>query len=313
MQARGACVQAGRGGPVDPGPVRGEMAMAREFTETTITEAVVDRFADTPDPRLRELMQALVRHLHGFAREVRLTIPEWEAAIGFLTRTGQMCDDRRQEFILLSDTLGLSMLVDAIANPTPEGATESTVLGPFYVSDAPPVADGADISGGLKGAAFRFEGQVTTPGGTPLPGAWIDVWQSDDDGYYDVQKPGEEASLRARFHADGEGRFRFWSILPTAYPIPHDGPVGDMLKATARHPWRPAHLHFMIGQGGFRTLVTHLFIEGDPWLDSDAVFGVKDSLVIAPARHGAGEAAPDGRAPAAGWWSYAHRFGLAPA
>lgn len=287
--------------------------MAREFTEETITDEVVERFAATPDPRLREIMQSLVRHLHAFAREVRLTIPEWEQGVGFLTRTGHMCDDKRQEFILLSDTLGLSMLIDKIAHPTPEGATESTVLGPFYLTDSPALPDGSDISAGLKGAPFLFEGQVTTPDGAPIEGAWVDVWQADDDGYYDVQKPGQEASLRARFMTDAEGRFRLWSILPTCYPIPADGPVGQMLEVTGRHPWRPAHIHFMIGGEGFTTLVTHLFIEGDPYLDSDAVFGVKDSLIIAPKRRAAGEKAPDGRATDAEWWSHAHRFGLAPA
>ena len=160
----------------------------RNIDEHTITAAVLERMAGCEDARLKEVMSALVRHLHDFAREVKLTEAEWSAGIEFLTATGQKCDAQRQEFILLSDTLGLSMLVDAIAHPTPEGATASTVLGPFYVADAPPRADGSDIALGQPGAPFRFEGRVTTPDGAPIPGAWVDVWQSDDDGYYDVQK-----------------------------------------------------------------------------------------------------------------------------
>ncbi|MBF9033199.1 hydroxyquinol 1,2-dioxygenase [Rhodobacterales bacterium HKCCE2091] len=281
----------------------------RDFNQTTITEAVLDRFAATPDPRLREIMQSLTRHLHDFARDVQLTIPEWERAVGFLTRTGQMCDDKRQEFILLSDTLGLSMLIDAINHPTEEGATQTTVLGPFYVDNPPVRPDGADISGGEAGEPMWIDGQVTDAAGTPLAGSTVDVWQSDDDGYYDVQKPGAEADLRARFVTDAEGRFRLWSILPSAYPIPDDGPVGDMLKATGRHPWRPAHVHFMIAAEGFQTLVTHLFIDGDTYLDSDAVFGVKDSLIVAPVRQPAGEG-PGGRRLDADWYRLDHRFGL---
>ena len=203
------------------------------------------------------------------------------------------------------------MLIDAINHPTPEGATATTVLGPFYVPDAPAQPEGADISGGETGDPLWIEGQVTTPDGTPIPGAWVDVWQSDDDGYYDVQKPGDEANLRARFIADDEGRFRLWSILPKAYPIPDDGPVGEMLEATSRHPWRPAHVHFMIGADGCQTLVTHLFVEGSDYLDSDAVFGVKDSLVISPQAHEPGEA-PGGRRMERIWYSHTHRFGLAP-
>ncbi len=252
----------------------------RDFDETTITEAVVERFGATPDPRLREVIQSLVRHLHGFVRDVEPSFAEWEAAISFLTRTGQKCDDKRQEFILLSDTLGVSMLVDAINHRLPEGATPTTVLGPFYVENAPELPLGAEVAQAMKGERLHVSGQVRSAGGAPLAGALVDIWHSDEDGFYDVQRPAEEnASLRARFRTDAEGRFHFWTLLPTAYPVPTDGPVGEMLTATGRHPMRPAHVHFMIAASGHETLVTHVFVAGDEYLDSDAVFGVKQELI----------------------------------
>lgn len=257
----------------------------RDLTEHGITAAVIDRLAGTPDPRLRRVMTSLVTHLHDFVRDVELSMAEWEAAIAFLTRTGQTCTDQRQEFILLSDTLGVSMLVDAITHRMPQGATETTVLGPFYVEGAPELAQGADISGGAGGEPLLVEGSVSTSGGAPIAGAVVDVWQADGDGYYDVQKPEiAGAALRARFRTDAEGRFAFRSIMPSHYPIPDDGPVGDMLKATGRHPNRPAHIHFMIAAQGHETLVTHLFAADSPYLDSDAVFGVKTSLIVDFAR-----------------------------
>jgi len=252
----------------------------RDFNEHTITEAVVERFGATPDPRLREVIQSLVRHLHGFVRDVEPSFAEWEAAISFLTRTGQKCDDKRQEFILLSDTLGISMLVDAINHRLPEGATPTTVLGPFYVENAPELPLGAEVARAMAGERLHVSGQVRSAGGAPLAGALVDIWHSDEDGFYDVQRPAEEnASLRARFRTDAEGRFHFWTLLPTAYPVPTDGPVGEMLTATGRHPMRPAHVHFMIAAPGHETLVTHVFVAGDEYLDSDAVFGVKQELI----------------------------------
>lgn len=252
----------------------------RNFSETTITAAVLERLADTPSPRAKAISEALVRHLHAFVREVRPTEAEWAAGIEFLTRTGQMCSATRQEFILLSDTLGVSMLVDAIDHAQPQGATATTVLGPFYVADPPEVPSGVDISHGEGGEPLLVEGTVSHPDGTPIAGAWIDTWHSDADGYYDVQR-GEtpDLSLRARLRTDVAGRFWFRSIVPSCYPIPHDGPVGQMLEAQARHPYRPAHVHFMIGAAGCQTLVTHIFIDGDRYLDSDVVFGVKDELI----------------------------------
>jgi hydroxyquinol 1,2-dioxygenase len=285
--------------------------MKRDFDEKTITDAVIERFAATPDPRLKQIMESLTRHLHDFVRDIEPTMQEWEYAIGFLTRTGHLSDDKRQEFILLSDTLGVSMLVDAINHRMPDGATETTVLGPFYVQNPPELPDGSDISGTARGEPLYFSGTVTTPEGAPLANAWVDVWQSDDDGYYDVQKLGAEPNLRARFRSDADGRFTLWTIVPTFYPIPADGTVGAMLTATRRHPYRPAHIHFMIGADGFETLVTHLFIKDDPYLDSDAVFGVKASLIVDLARHAPGTA-PDGRAMAGEWTSHSHRFGLKP-
>ncbi len=280
-------------------------------SDAALTEAVVASFAATPDPRLRQIMQSLVRHLHAFASDANLSMTEWEYAIGFLTRTGQMCDSKRQEFILLSDTLGVSMLVDAINHRMPDGATETTVLGPFYVPNISERPDGVDISGSSDGTPLHISGTVTTADGTPLANAWVDVWQADDDGYYDVQKPGDEEELRARFRSDAEGKFSFWTIVPTSYPIPADGPVGQMLIATGRHPYRPAHIHFMIGQEGYETLVTHLFVAGDPYLESDAVFGVKSSLIVNFDAHEAGPA-PGGRDMTVPWKSLVHRFGLSP-
>ncbi len=273
----------------------------RDFTADTITQAVLDSVADTPDPRLRETMGALVRHLHAFVREVEPSFAEWQAAIAFLTHTGQMCDAHRQEFILLSDTLGVSMLVDAINHRMPPGATETTVLGPFYVQSAPEMPDGADISGGLPGEPLVVTGRVSSADGTPLPGATVDVWHADEDGFYDVQHLAQTGGLagRARFRADAEGRFSFRTIMPNWYPIPADGPVGDMLAATGRHPNRPAHVHFMIGAPGHETLITHIFAADSPWLESDAVFGVKTSLVADFPHH-----APKRRAgPATAAWT----------
>ena len=267
----------------------------REFDEFTITDAVLERVRQAPDPRMRQVSEALVRHLHSFVREVKPSFREWLSAIDFLTYAGRMCDDKRQEFILLSDALGVSMLVDAINHQRAEGATETTVLGPFYVEDAPERPLGANISDGMTGEPLLVTGTVSSTDGRPLAGAIVDVWHSDDEGYYDVQHLEEIGglTLRARLRADQDGRFRFWTIKPKAYPIPHDGPVGRMLEAQGRHPWRPAHVHFMIAAAGHRKLVTHVFVAGDPYLESDAVFGVKETLIREFSQRPAG-VAPDG-------------------
>ena len=283
----------------------------RNFNEHTITDAALERVGGASDPRLRQVSEALVRHLHAYVREVRPTQKEWEYGIDFLTRTGQMCDDKRQEFILLSDVLGVSMLVDAINHPVPEGATETTVIGPFFVQAAPEKQNGDDISGGMEGDPMLVTGSVSSVDARPLAGATVDVWHSDDDGYYDVQQLEKLGSLamRARFHTDADGRFHFWSIKPAPYPIPHDGPVGQMLEAQSRHPWRPAHVHFMISAPGFEQLVTHVFVAGDQYLDSDVVFGVKDSLIREFVSRTPGTA-PDGRVVDTDYFHLNYDFGL---
>lgn len=252
----------------------------RNFSEDTLTAEVLRRIEGTPDPRLKEVMGSLVRHLHAFVREVRPTQDEWMTGIRFLTETGHKCDDKRQEFILMSDTLGVSMLVDFINYGAAAGATESTVLGPFFVEGAPDMPLGANIAKpGTPGEPCAVTGSVKGLDGKPLAGVVIDVWEAGGDGFYDVQKP-EGTNLRARFRTDAEGKFNFRCVLPSSYPVPHDGPVGRMLVATGRHPMRPGHLHTLLSAPGYDTLVTHLFVRGDEYLDSDAVFGVKDSLVV---------------------------------
>ena len=282
----------------------------RDFTEDTLTEAVLDRFSNTPDPRLKEIMGSLVRHLHAFVREVDLSMDEWMYGIEFLTRTGLLCVNSRQEFILLSDTLGVSMLVDAINHRTVDNMTATTVLGPFYVNDPPELPAGFDLGKDQAGETLFVQGDVLSASGEPLANAVIDVWQADNDGYYDVQLPDlDEPALRGRFRTDAQGRFNFWSILPSSYPIPADGTVGEMLAATARHPWRPAHMHFMISAEGHDKLVTHVFVDNDEYLDSDAVFGVKNSLIGDYALQQPGTA-PDGRAMTGTWRKLDYHFRL---
>jgi hydroxyquinol 1,2-dioxygenase len=252
----------------------------RNLNQDTITQAVIARFAATPDARLKEVMTSLVQHLHAFAREVKLTEAEWLAGIHFLTATGQKCDDKRQEFILLSDTLGLSMLTVAMNNHKPAGCTEATVFGPFHVEGAPHYGHGADVANGATGEPCVVRGRVLGLRGEPVAGAVVEVWQADAEGNYDVQYPDlDRHQARGVLSAGADGRFDFRTIVAEAYPIPVDGPVGDMLQATKRHPWRPAHLHFMITAPGYEKLVTHVFRNGDRYLDSDAVFGVRQSLV----------------------------------
>ena len=252
----------------------------RNLNQDNITQAVIARLAQTPDPRLKQVLTSLVQHLHAFAREVKLTEAEWAYGIDFLTRVGHTCDEQRQEFILLSDTLGLSMLTVALNNHKPPGCTEATVFGPFHVEGALEMPHGADVANGAPGRPCEVSGRVRGLGGEPVAGAVIDVWQADADGLYDVQREGlAEPQGRAVLRSDAEGRFHFRSVVAEPYPIPNDGPVGEMLTATKRHPWRPAHLHFRLQAPGYETLVTHVFRDGDPYLDSDAVFGVRSSLV----------------------------------
>jgi hydroxyquinol 1,2-dioxygenase len=282
----------------------------RDFDETNITDAVVDRFQMTPDPRLKRIMTSLVEHLHYFVRDVELTFDEWQYAIEYLTRTGQTCTSTRQEFILLSDTLGVSMLVDAINHRMPEDATETTVLGPFYVKDPPQLPHGTDVSYGQSGEPLYVQGIVRSANGSVLADAIVDIWHSDADGFYDVQRDDlAKPAFRARFQTNAEGHFHFWSIMPKFYPIPDDGPVGEMLKATGRHPYRPAHVHFMISAPRHETLITHVFAADSPYLDSDAVFGVKNALITTISHEPPG-AAPDGRTMEKPWRKLSYDFGL---
>ncbi|GEL16515.1 6-chlorohydroxyquinol-1,2-dioxygenase [Pseudonocardia asaccharolytica DSM 44247 = NBRC 16224] len=276
-----------------------------------MTDSVVASFTETKDDRLREVIQSLTRHLHAFAREVRLTQAEWEAGIRFLTRVGHITDDRRQEFILLSDVLGLSMLTVGINAPATEGATESTVFGPFFVADAPEIPLGSDIAQGAKGRPCWVSGTVRSTSGEPIPDARIDVWEADEDGFYDVQYEGNRTAGRGWLRAGPGGEYRFWSVRPAPYPIPDDGPVGDLLTATGRSPMRPAHLHFKVTAPGYWPLVTHIFRAGDPYLGRDAVFGVKDELVVDFAEHSPGTA-PDGRSLDDPWTSIKFDLVLAP-
>ena len=266
----------------------------RNINEHTITAAVLDRMAQCEDPRLKDIMSALVRHMHDFAREVKLTEAEWAAGIEFLTATGRKCSDKRQEFILLSDTLGLSMLTVALNHAKSAQATEATVFGPFHVQGAPKLPLGGDISGGAKGEPLFVDATVRGRDGEPVADAEVDVWEADAEGFYDVQRAElDRPQGRAVFRTDAEGRLWFRGVMPVAYPIPTDGPVGVMLRATKRHPWRPAHVHFMIKARGYETLITHVFRDGDEYLDSDAVFGVRNSLIGDFASHRDG-IAPDG-------------------
>jgi hydroxyquinol 1,2-dioxygenase len=284
----------------------------RNFDEKNITAAVVDAFQGTPDARLKTIMTSLVRHLHDFVREVELTTDEWTRAIDYLTRTGQSCTPQRQEFILLSDVLGISMLVDAINHRMPAGTTETTVLGPFYVQNPPELPHGFDVSRGVKGEPLFVEGSVFSATAEPVADAIVDIWQADSEGFYDVQRTESPGStLRGRFRTDRQGRFHFWSIMPTSYPVPQDGTAGEMLRATARHPYRPAHLHFLIAAHGHETLVTHLFAAGNPYLDSDAVFAVKESLIREFTNEAPGSA-PDGSRMDRPWRKLTCRFGLKP-
>jgi maleylacetate reductase len=300
-----------RPGTASPAAAAGAPMSAAELTAT-----VIQRLDVTSDPRLREVMTALIRHLHGFVTDVRLTLDEWLAAVRFLTATGQISDDRRQEFILLSDTLGVSMLVDLLAEQASAGtagfATESTVLGPFYVADSPEREYGASIVERPSGELAWYTGHITDTDGAPIAGATLDVWQNADDMLYAVQNADAPPdNLRGVFRARPDGSFAFLGVRPTDYPIPDDGPVGQLLARTGRHPWRPAHIHVIVSAPGYRSVATHIFDSGSKYLTSDAVFAVKPSLVRTFERHEPGaEPAPDGVPPGQPWYSLHHDFRL---
>jgi len=285
-----------------------------QFSETDLTAAVVDSFKDTPNPRAKFLLQELVKSLHAYVQKTDLTFEEWEFAIDFLTRTGQKCTPIRQEFILLSDVLGVSMLVDAVNHREREGATQTTVLGPFYVGEHKVTPHGTDISTNLQGERMFVQSRVTDISGKPLPGVPVDVWHADDDGFYDSQKPTyatQGPSSRARFITDADGRFFFRSILPCSYPIPVDGPVGEMIHYTKRPALRPAHVHFLVAAPGYEPLVTHVFIGGDPNIDCDVVFGVKDEL-IANIEKRTDPTMPDGKPAQSPWHLMTYEFRMKP-
>jgi hydroxyquinol 1,2-dioxygenase len=285
---------------------------------TDFAQAVIDRMAECKDARFKQVMSALVKHAHAFMREVDLTPEEWIAGIQFLTETGKKCDEKRQEFILLSDTLGISMLIvaldqargaRALADKPGEKPTEATVQGPFFWPGAPEKELGEDIGEGF-GEPTLYHGRVTDTFGKPVANCIMDVWSGDEGGLYDMQK-GDEMSLRAQFRTDKEGNYRFWSIKPTYYPVPGDGPVGRMLDKMGRHLNRPGHMHMMLEAPGHQKLVTHIFVKDSPYLDSDAVFGVRNSLVVDFPKHPPGKA-PDGRAMSKPFYTAKYDFRLVP-
>ena len=283
----------------------------QEGREQQLTDAVVASLANTPDPRLKMVLTALVEHLHAFIREVRLTEREWELGIDFLSRVGHLTDDKRQEFILLSDVLGASMQMITVNDDSSGRTTEATVVGPFFVEDSPLVKLGGDIAGEASGEPCWVEGRVVDVDGRPVPGARIEVWEADDDGYYDVQYTDGRTAARGHLFADDDGRYRFWALTPTRYPIPADGPVGDFLAATRRSPMRAPHLHLMVSHPGLRTLVTHIFVAGDD-MTSDSVFGIRDSLIVDFIRAPGTEPTPDGRVLDRTWVRTSFDLVLAP-
>ncbi|KAK5019983.1 cathecol 1,2-dioxygenase [Cryomyces antarcticus] len=264
---------------MDPSQV--DIPPLKDLTIDNITENVHMINSRCPDPRLKYVMERLVSHVHDFARETRLSTSEWMAAIRFLTSVGQICSDVRQEFILLSDVVGLSLLVDSIDHPKPSHSTEGTVLGPFHTHDAEHSSNGGTISHDPDGSPCLVLCTVKDTAGAPIAGAKIDIWETDSKGFYDVQyadRPGPDG--RAVMESDGEGLFWFKAIVPVPYPIPHDGPVGKLLKLLKRHPYRPSHMYFMFDKPGYDHLITALYLRGDPYETSDAVFGVKESLLV---------------------------------
>ena len=289
--------------------------------ENELTQAVLARLDGATDPRFAQVMRSLITHLHAFIREVDLKPDEWMNGIQFLTAVGQTCTDKRQEFILLSDTLGASMMVVMLdqaramvkerAGLRATEATEATVQGPYYWEGAPELPLGANIAEGVSGEPTFYSGRITDTNGQPLRGALLDIWSGDGDGNYDMQIEGAEMAARARIRTDEQGRYWFWSIRPTYYPVPVDGPVGRMLGGMGRHPNRPGHIHMMVSASGHVPLTTHLFVANSPYIESDAVFGVRPSLIVDYEKHAAGQA-PDGRVMDRAYWSAHYDFCLEP-
>lgn len=265
----------------------------KTLTEHGLTAAALERLANAPNARTREIMTSLIRHLHGFVRETALTPAEWKTGIDFLTAVGHLTDDRRQEFVLLSDTLGVSAMVDLVRHRHLRRGTASSLLGPFYRAGAPELARGASIAGTTRGEPIKIRGRVTDGNGRAIPGAVLDVWQAAPNGKYDIQEDDPtKMNLRGRFIADADGRYEFRSVKPRSYPVPDDGPVGVLLRAQGRHPYRPAHIHFIVTAEGYEPLITALYIAGDAYIESDAVFGAKPSLTVGYRRNDAANGDP---------------------
>ncbi|HEY2528541.1 MAG TPA: dioxygenase [Xanthobacteraceae bacterium] len=264
-------------------------------TEETLTDIALKRWSDIADPRLRQVMRALVKHVHAFVREVEPTQAEWVTAIDFLTRTGQMCNDKRQEFILFSDVLGASMLVDAVNHRRSSGATPSTVEGPFHVSDAPAMDDGDNMAANAPGIACFCTGKVSGLSGEPIAGAALDLWQTDGEGLYEAQRPGIDGPwMRGLYRTQADGSYLIRTVAPIAYTIPMDGTVGELMNRTNMSHMRPAHIHFALEAPGYHSLVTHLFQAGNEWINDDAVYGVKEPLIVEFKKMPAGSKAPSG-------------------
>jgi hydroxyquinol 1,2-dioxygenase len=264
-------------------------------TEKTLTDVVSQRWSDIPNPRLKQVMTALVKHVHAFVGEIEPTQAEWAMAIDFLTRTGKLCDDKRQEFILLSDVLGVSMLVDAINHRQSNGATPSTVEGPFHVPDAPAMANGANMAANAPGIPCFCVGKVHGLSGEPISGATLDLWQTDGEGLYEAQRPEIEGVwMRGLYRSQGDGSYLIRTVAPISYTIPMDGTIGELMNRTNMSHMRPAHIHFALSAPGYHGLVTHLFQAGDQWINDDAVYGVKDPLIVEFQKMPAGSKAPSG-------------------
>ncbi|MBV9825976.1 MAG: intradiol ring-cleavage dioxygenase [Alphaproteobacteria bacterium] len=293
----------------------GQADLRRNTTEDDITESVLRRFAGTSDPRLRQIMLSLIKHLHAFVKDVALTEAEWFKAIEILTDAGKMCSDKRQEFILFSDALGVSMVVDLLDHRKPDGATESTVFGPFHRLGAPELPPGGNMAHrDTEGVPTLVSGRVVDMAGKPIAGALLDVWQTQTNGLYDAQDENpDDLHMRGKFRTDSEGRYLIRTVRPVHYPIPSDGPVGQMLKATGGHPYRPAHIHFVVSAEGCEPVTTHIFDRDDPYLASDAVFAVKDSLICDFVQHGEPDATARDLGVTGPYLTASFDFRLAPA
>ena len=282
-------------------------------TETNITDIVLDRWNAVPEPRLRQIMQSMVKHLHGFVRDIEPTEQEWLAAIEWLTRTGQMSTDKRQEFILASDVVGVSMLIDCINHRLAGGATPTTVTGPFHIHDSPELADGADIARGAPGEPCFIVGKVRDLQGNPVRGATLDIWQADGEGLYDTQRGAEEPWMRGIFTSQADGSFMVQTVLPVPYSIPMDGTVGEIMSRTGISPMRPSHVHFMINAPGYGEVITHLFRKSCLYIETDVVYGVKAPLIAEFRQMPAGTATPSGHVANRPFWLLEYDFVLQPA